>query len=381
MDIRWMVILFTIAAGLHAYFWKCFIRDTGFSARRVRTAAVALVLVTVLVPASFLLRRHLSQPLDTVLYLVLISWLAIVFFLVCLRFIAGVIPVSFRLAHFLKRRKDIDPSRRLFLSQALAVGTLSVGFGGLVHGVRKSYEDPEIREVEIKLDRLPPGAQGLTIAQLTDLHVAPWTQDDFVGHLVERTNALRPDIAVVTGDVVDGGVREIGPLVAALGKLRARYGVYFVTGNHEYYVGVHPWMKEMEKMGLIPLINRGVILAGSVYLAGIPDTSARWVPGAVRPDVSVAMSSRPEDLPAILLAHQPREIDSAVAGGVDLQLSGHTHGGQVWPFGMIVMSMQPYLSGLHRRGPTQIYVTRGAGSWGPPIRIGAPSEIARIVLV
>jgi predicted MPP superfamily phosphohydrolase len=270
------------------------------------------------------------------------------------------------------------------LSRALAAGTLSAGGAGILYGIWSAFEDPEVREVRVKLERLPAGSRGFSIVLLTDTHLAPWTPESFVRRLVERVNALKPDVIAVTGDLVDGNPDELDGIVPPLGNLAARHGVFFVTGNHEYYVDTHAWLGVIGKLGMKILNNSGMIVASSVYLAGIPDRTVRRLRGASPsdfPDARRALAGRPEDVPAVLLAHQPMEIGAAADAGADLQLSGHTHGGQIWPFGALVMAAQPYLSGLHRHGPAHIYVSRGAGTWGPPIRIAAPAEISNIILV
>ncbi len=380
----WLGILMSASGVMHWYFWRRFLKDTDIPAGWARWGGWIFSVFTFLIPCSFFLRRHLLEPVDSIMYLGLISWLAILFFLICLRCLAGLIPFGLSLHSVLWRKKPYDPARRKFLSRALAAGTLTVGGIGVLRGTLNAFEDPEINEVTVKLDRLPPRAHGLSIVQITDVHAAPWTSENFIRRLVERTNALKPDIIAITGDLVDADVAQIGQKVSVLGKLSARYGVFFVTGNHEYYVGTDEWLAMLEKLGMKILTNSGVALENSIYLAGIPDRTVRRVDPTGRrdfPDIARALASRPADLPVVLLAHQPRDIDLSSSAGVDLQLSGHTHGGQIWPFGALVMASQPYLSGLHRHGPTQIYVSRGAGTWGPPIRIGAPAELTKIVLV
>jgi len=380
----WLGLLTAASAVMHGYFWMRFVRDVRLPPRWIQRLGWALAGLTALVPMSFFLRRLLPEPLNRMAYLLLISWMGILFFLVCLRATGGLIWVGLRIKSWITRQPVFDPARRQFLSRTLATGTLTIGAGGVLHGVYSAFEDPELLEVPVKLDRLPAGAQGFTIVQLTDLHIAPWTPESFVRRVVERVNALRPDLIVVTGDLVDGNPGEIGRTVAPLRNLTATHGVFFVTGNHEYYVDTQVWLEAIRKLGMTILNNSGFMVASAVYLAGIPDRAGLRqfaTTPANAPDVRRALAARPADAPAILLAHQPREVWDAAEAGIDLQLSGHTHGGQIWPFGALVMAAQPYLSGLHRHGHTQIYVSRGAGTWGPPLRIGAPAELTKIVLV
>jgi predicted MPP superfamily phosphohydrolase len=194
-------------------------------------------------------------------------------------------------------------------------------------------------------------------------------------------NEQRPDLVAIVGDLVDGTVGELGEAVAPLSDLSSRYGSYFVTGNHEYYSGAQPWIAELERLGVNPLTNERVeIRSGdaALDLAGVNDIAGNDEDQG--PDYSRALGGRDTDRPVVLLAHQPVQVHEAAANGVDLQLSGHTHGGQVFPFHGIVALAQPAVSGLHRFGDAQLYVTRGVGFWGPPVRVGAPPEITMVQL-
>ncbi len=351
--------------------------------RWVRSFGWGFAVLTILFPFCFFLRRRLIQPIDSIVFLGLMSWLAILFYLVCLRGIFEVIPLAVFLYSKIRKKTAFDPARRQFLLRTLAVGTLTIGVAGVARGMMNTFKDPAWKDVPVRLDRLPPLARGFTIVQLTDLHVSPWTPLEFLERIVDRVNASRPDVVVITGDLVDGEVDRLGDKIGVFAKLSALHGVFFVTGNHEYYVETDPWLDQIRRMGITILHNSGLPVAGAIFLAGIPDRTIREISGVSPddwPDIPRALANRPADLPTVLLAHQPREIAAAVSAGVDLQLSGHTHGGQIWPFGVVVMAAQPYISGLHRRDQTQIYVSRGTGTWGPPMRIAAPAELTRIVL-
>ena len=280
-----------------------------------------------------------------------------------------------------------DPGRRLFFSRSLAV-VAGVG-GGLtsVAGVYSAFDGVRLPEVPVKLPRLPAALEGFTLAQLSDIHVGPVIGQGFLDDMIEKTNALKADAIVITGDLVDGSVSHLKHIVADLRRLEAPHGVFFVTGNHEYYSGADEWCAYLESIGIKVLDNAYVPVGdtgpgGATFdLAGIPDPTARRVLGPGRaPDLARALTGRDPDRELVLLAHQPKQIDMAVPQGVGLQLSGHTHGGQIWPFGALVALDQPWIAGHHRRGDTQIYVSRGTGFWGPPMRVGAPAEIAKIVL-
>jgi predicted MPP superfamily phosphohydrolase len=241
-----------------------------------------------------------------------------------------------------------------------------------------------IREVRVTLPRLPHELDGIKILQLSDLHVGPSLGQEFVKHVVELTNADQPDVIAITGDLVDGAVSELRHLIEPFAQLKARYGVYFVTGNHEYYSGVEAWCTFLQELGVRVLRNERVSIgsaAASFDLAGIDDYSASHFGPGQGPDLAHALRGRDPSRELVLLAHQPRAIHEAERAGVGLQLSGHTHGGQIWPFGFLVKLQQPAVAGLRRIGDAFLYVSRGTGYWGPPMRLGAPSEITRLVLL
>jgi predicted MPP superfamily phosphohydrolase len=204
---------------------------------------------------------------------------------------------------------------------------------------------------------------------------------DFIEDIVRRVNALTPDVIAITGDLVDGSVEELAEHVAPLAKLSAKHGVYFVTGNHEYYSGAEEWIAHLRKLGVHVLRNERVRIGGDegFDLAGIDDhSSAVFGHG---PDLPKALAGRDADRACVLLAHQPRGVNLADSLGVDLQLSGHTHGGQMFPWNLAVRLQQPFVAGIHKLTHAQIYVSRGTGYWGPPMRVGAPAEITEIELV
>jgi len=238
--------------------------------------------------------------------------------------------------------------------------------------------------VDIPLANLPPALAGFGIVQLSDIHVGPTIKSDYVQAIVDRVNQLDADLVVITGDVVDGSVDQLRTHTAPLGTLRSRHGSYVVTGNHEYYSGAAAWGREFERIGLRGLHNRHVVIAhrgARFVLAGVTDFSAGAFDAAQASDPVAALAGSPPDLLRILLAHQPRSAAAAEAAGFDLQLSGHTHGGQFWPWNHFVALQQPFTAGLHRLGRLAIYTSRGAGYWGPPKRFGAPSEITLLRLV
>ena len=238
--------------------------------------------------------------------------------------------------------------------------------------------------VDVPLAGLPEALHGFTIAQLSDIHVGPTIKRPFVERIVARVNALEADVVAITGDLVDGSVHELAHHAEPLGRLASRHGTYVVTGNHEYYSGVHGWVRELRRLGTHVLLNEHVVLdhdGATLALAGVTDWSGHHFDPSHASDPHAAAAGAPARSPRILLAHQPRSAASASDAGFDLQLSGHTHGGQFWPWNLFVRLQQPFTAGLNRVGRMWLYVNRGTGYWGPPMRFGIPSEITRIRLV
>ncbi len=252
-------------------------------------------------------------------------------------------------------------------------------------GLGIALRRPRVVHVDIPVADLPKALHGFSIAQISDVHVGPTIKRGFVEKIVALANGLRADLIAVTGDLVDGSVQQLSVHTAPLAGLTARYGAYFVTGNHEYYSGERAWTAEIRRLGLQVLKNEHVVLehnGTSLVLAGVTDLSAHHFDAAERSDPIAALDGAPADAGArILLAHQPNSATAAAAAGFDLQISGHTHGGQFWPWNLFVGAFQPFTGGLYRLKNLWVYVNRGTGYWGPPNRFGVPSEITRIRLI
>jgi predicted MPP superfamily phosphohydrolase len=266
---------------------------------------------------------------------------------------------------------------------ALAVPLL--GLGITLWGFVNARRTAAVVSVDVPIAELPVALHGFTIAQISDIHVGPTIKRPYLRRIVEAVNALRPDMVAVTGDLVDGSVRELGVHVAPLAALSSRHGTFFVTGNHEYYSGAPAWIAELRRLGLQVLMNEHVVLdhgAASLVVAGVTDHSAHHFDPAQRSDPHAAIAGAPVHATVrLLLAHQPRSAEAAERAGFQLQLSGHTHGGQFLPWNLFVRLQQPFTAGLHRLRRLWVYTSRGTGYWGPPKRFGAPSEITRLRLV
>jgi predicted MPP superfamily phosphohydrolase len=279
--------------------------------------------------------------------------------------------------------EGFDSGRRRFLTHSLNIGLVAASGSLAFHGVSEGMRLPCVKETEIEIDRLPLDLEGFRIVQITDLHISATIRRNHVQNLVERINALTPDIVAFTGDIADDTCAEIRHDAAPLSEIAARNGKFFVTGNHEYMFGAEEWMQEMERMGFTVLMNDHRLISRGralLHVGGVVDYSASSWGSHVSSPAKAMEGGSMADV-KILLAHQPRSVYEAARAGFDLQLSGHTHGGQFGPFRWLLGSLgQPFQSGLYRYEKIQIYVSNGAGYCGPPVRIGAPSEISLLLL-
>jgi predicted MPP superfamily phosphohydrolase len=252
-------------------------------------------------------------------------------------------------------------------------------------GLANARRTARVARVDIPVPRLPASLEGFTIAQISDVHVGPTIKRPFVEAIVDTVNRMGVDVVAITGDLVDGSVRDLAGHVEPLRELRSREGTFFVTGNHEYYSGAPAWVRELRRLGLTVLLNEHVVLNrgnAAIVLAGVTDFSAGHFDRSQASDPKAALAGSPAAAALrILLAHQPRSAAAAEAAGFDLQLSGHTHGGQFFPWNFFVRLQQPFTAGLHRWRRMWVYTSRGTGYWGPPKRFGAPSEITLLRLV
>lgn len=278
---------------------------------------------------------------------------------------------------------DADALQRLRSYSALAVPMLAGLFTlvGFINARRRA----KVRSIDVPIADLPAALHGFTIAQISDIHVGATIKRGYLEAIVDAVNDLDADLIAVTGDLVDGSVHQLSQHTQPMSRLSARHGAYFVTGNHEYYAGVKTWVVELRRLGLCVLMNEHVVLRHEgvdVILAGVTDYSAHHYEPAHRSDPLGAIAGAPTDAAVrVLLAHQPRSAIAAEAAGYHLQLSGHTHGGQFFPWNFFVRLQQPFTAGLHRLGSLWVYTSRGTGYWGPPKRLFAPSEITRLTLV
>jgi predicted MPP superfamily phosphohydrolase len=367
-------VVLSITAGVHYFLWARLARDPGWPAPVVRGMGWGLALLAVSIPIGIVASRTLSRDAASPFAWFAYVWMGVMFVLFLTLLPMELVRVGARVA-------GVDPERRVALARILAGAAGIIGLVESGVGIASVLSRVAVKQIRVPIAKLPKALSGYTIVQLTDIHVGPTIGRAFIEQIVRTTNALAPDLIAITGDLVDGSVAALGALVEPLRELRAKDGVYFVTGNHEYYSGVDAWIAHLETLGIRVLRNERVELKEGLDLAGVDDTSAHNFGHGHGQDVSRAMAGRDPSRALVLLAHQPKAVLEACKAGVDLQLSGHTHGGQIWPWGYAVRIDQPHVAGLHDHEGTAIYVSRGTGYWGPPLRVGAPAEITRIELV
>lgn len=374
-----LVLLSLVALLLH----RRLAVATGLGRGARRAVAVVLALLTLAAATGFVTGSVLDPAWARPVAFVGLSWLVVVLYLLLGLLVIGVVLLGARLVRRGRGpvgREPVDPSRRRALR--LATGVLVVGALGATGYGLVAAASPRVVRVRVPLADLPAGFEGTRVALVSDLHLGPTRGAAFARRVVEQVNAEQPDLVALAGDLVDGTVELVGADLAPLADLRAPLGVFGVTGNHEYYAGdVDGWVRYWPQIGITPLLNSRVELRRGddvVDLAGVDDYTGE---APYEADLGAALAGSDPARTLLLLAHQPRQVLTARDAGVDLQLSGHTHGGQVWPVRLLVPLQQPAVTGLDRFGSTALYTTAGTGTWGPPVRVGATPEITVLELV
>jgi predicted MPP superfamily phosphohydrolase len=379
----------------HIYLYRRIFRDTSGHPHWRKAGLFTMAALLILMVGVRLLARVLPAGVVDALAAVGLFWMAAATYLLLAFFTLGGVRW---LSSLPPLRRALRPSptptaattppvseeRRQFLARATA-GTAVLATSSLVgYGAWRAFHQPAVTRLAVRLPGLPKALDGFTIVQVSDIHVGPIIQRRFMDAMVQQCNALKPDLVCITGDLVDGSVDALGPSVAALSNLQSRHGSFFVTGNHEYYSGDVEWTDALERMGISVLRNRHVRIGepqASFDLVGVDDWSAERSGYAQRYDLTQALSGREPQRPAVLLAHQPANWREASKAGIGLQLSGHTHGGQFFPFNLAVAAIWEHDVGHFQENGNHLYVSRGTGFWGPPVRVGAPPEIVQVTLL
>lgn len=287
-------------------------------------------------------------------------------------FMLFIIMITYNISN-LAFKIPFSQSRRLFLKNIFDVSIIILGFSYILKGIYDGFSKPKIKQIEVKIKNLQ---NNLKIAHITDIHIGKFLQKDFLDEIVSSINSQNPDLVVITGDLVDLKASEIKDNLDSLKNLKSKFGTYFVPGNHEYYHGVSEILEKIKTLNVKVLGNTNISVAG-INLAGVYDLSAYKLNHHLKPNLNEALKNTNKNLPTVLLSHQPKFTNQIKDEEIDLILCGHTHAGQIFPFSILVLLDQPYLHGLYKHNEkTQVYVSSGAGFWGPPIRFLAPSEIA-----
>ncbi|WP_416981211.1 metallophosphoesterase [Streptomyces sp. T028] len=403
-----LVILAALAVlgALHWYVWRRVVRDTTARRSVARRTASTVFWAGPLLLVAYVVARATGAPfrLEQILAWPGYLWLAVFLYLLLALLVGEAVrPLLLRRlarrdagtadggepddpsvpsetatkAEPARTPAPARPSRRQFVSRVVAGTAVAAAVGTVGHGTYGVLRGPGVKRLTVPLAKLPRSAHGFRIAVVSDIHLGPILGRGFAQKVVDTINATQPHLIAVVGDLVDGSVQDLGPAAAPLAQLQARHGTFFVTGNHEYISGAAQWVEEVRELGLHPLENARTEMPG-FDLAGVNDLAGEGE--GEGPDYAKALGDRDRSRAAVLLAHQPVQIHEAITHGVDLQLSGHTHGGQLWPGSLVAELANPTVAGLDRYGDTQLYVSRGAGAWGPPTRVGAPADITVVEL-
>jgi hypothetical protein len=375
-----MAVLTTITVAVHGYLGSRLIGPSGLVGPARTLAWVGTFSFALLLPLAMSARFWMGPPFAGVaswVGFVAMGVFSLVLTFTVLRDIAWLLMSSTPVV-------PADPERRFALLRLSNTAILGLTGVAAAVGTAAARRRAAVVDVKVPIPDLSPALEGLTIVQLSDVHVGPTIRKDYLDPIVDAVNGLQADIVAITGDLVDGSVDELSPHTAPLARLSARHGVFFCTGNHDYYSGALPWIDEVRRLGLRPLLNEHVVLqhnGAPVVVAGVNDYTAHQFVPEHRSDPKKAIAGAPANAVKILLAHQPRSCTEAAGCGYHLQLSGHTHGGQFFPWMFFVPVQQPYVAGLDRHEDLWVYTSRGTGYWGPPLRLGAASEITRLTLV
>jgi predicted MPP superfamily phosphohydrolase len=393
--IFFLIVFLILAIGCSYIGWRLIV-PASLGRPWKALAWTLLILLAVLPPLTITLEvsgyEEWSDRLSWVSY-VSIGFLSFIFTLLFIRDVAWLaakaIQKLFALfkgtgKHAANANDPPDPGRRNMLIQTMNLGIIGAAAGLTAYGVFEARRRPAIKEIDISIKDLPEALNGFRIVQITDIHAGLTIKRDFIETIVGMVNELRADVIAFTGDMADGSVAHLRNDVEPFSRMKSKYGTYFVTGNHEYYSGVEQWVEEARRLGMKVLLNSHEVLKigdSNILIAGVTDLSGGGFLKSHISDPAASVANAPRCDAKILLAHQPKSIHEASPLGFDLLISGHTHGGQFFPWNFAAALAQPYISGLHDHEGTWIYVSKGTGYWGPPVRLGTRSEITVFTLV
>lgn len=366
-------VIMGLVVGLHWYLGARLVRDAGLPEPLATVGWAALWACFGAIFAGVIGGRLLPRPIARVLQWVGFTWMGAFGLLLTATGLSDlVLAVAGRFT-------VVDPSwlpLRALAVVAVVVPTLVFGFF-----VARA---PAIKQVRVPIVGLPAAFDGYRIAQITDVHIGETLTRAFAEQVTQTVNSLNADAVAVTGDLIDGSVAKLRDEVAPLAGLRGRDGVFYVTGNHEYYHGGSSWEAEGARLGMTVLHNQHVVIErgdAKLVIGGVPDVEGGRFSAQHEPNAAATFAGAPPDAPRVLLAHQPRFAKRVKGTRVDLMLSGHTHGGQIFPFMFFVKLQQPVIGGFATLWGVPTYTSNGTGYWGPPFRIGPRGEVTCVTLV
>lgn len=374
-----------IISSIHYYLWVRIVKDAVFNVTYRNIGTYLFIFFAISFPFSIILSRLLSLKYSYPILWLSYLWLGVMMLFFFSFIFADLLKVIYCIFTKLLNFETfiIDIERRQFISRFIASGASAIVLVSTGIAIKNWYSKAVVKKIKIQLSELPDIFKGFKIVQISDIHMGQMMTGKGLKEIVDIVNNLKPDLIAITGDLVDGSTSQLSDDVSFIKNLKAEHGVYFVTGNHEYYSGVEKWTKQIEKFNIKVLQNESVMIQKEndyFYLVGVNDHEAKRFGKAHAPDFKKAFSGLDNARKKILLAHQPKDVRPASEYDTDLVLSGHTHGGQIWPFNYLVYLQQPYLKGSYQYKKTKLYVNQGTGTWGPPMRLGSFNEITEIVL-
>lgn len=379
--IIFFILFFAVTILFHIIVWKTLVKKifTNINAKHGLQIFLGISILTIGI--SKIISTFYMYPFANLINLIAMTWFGVIFF-TAMSFVFMDI-AKFFIKYFLPK-KGHSPERRLFLQRSLyssaLVGVTAASSVGVAQGLKK----PLLVEVEVPVKNLPEEFENFKIVQITDLHVGPFIKKNYVNYVVDMANDLKPDLMALTGDFVDGQISHLKDDIEPIKKLTSKWGSFFVTGNHEYYSGVNQWIDHFRGIGVNVLRNESkqiIINNKTLNIVGVDDWRAKSYFDDHGPDYPKAFKNCNAENLTVLLSHQPKAFDTAIKYGTDLQLSGHTHGGQIWPFNWAVALTYDYVKGLYKKENSHIYVSSGTGLWGPIMRLGTQAEITLLKLV
>jgi len=380
-----MATVFTTVLSISHYFiWRRLVKNTNIKNKSRKLLTYFIIFLGVFIPISYITARFIPYKISFYSLWFANLWLGMMMLFMFSFLFIDIIRGALKLFKIARRDKTVkSPERKEFIAKSIGAGVTTLVLGTTALSIKNFYEMAIVKKVKISLDNLPKSFKGFRIAQISDIHIGQIMRKHTLVKIVEQVNSLNADIIVITGDLVDGSVENLFDEISPIKDLKAKYGVYFITGNHEYYSGAEQWTDAVTSLGIKVLQNENVEIkknGESFFLVGVNDREAGKFGEKHSPDFKKAFSGINKDKKTVLLAHQPHDIEKAAEFNADLMLSGHTHGGQIWPFGLLVTLQQKYLKGYYKYEKTHLYVNQGTGCWGPPMRLDSENEITEITL-